>query len=350
MRKYCLHRLTWFLLLILCITSCNEPGGNSRKLSGKDIPATYSKIIKTQGSDKYDNTHCSLMDKEGNLWFGTTGEGVYCYDGKSFVNFTEKEGLSNNNVLSIIEDKAGNIWFGTSSGVCRYHGKSFTSFDFPATSVDALLQDKAGNIWLATDDHGVYRYDGKALNNFLYDYNTGYNNTHNFQIIQCMFEDKRGNIWFGSWNNGGVFRYDGTSFTHFTTDDGFCDNMVSGILEDKAGNILFATRDYGVCSYDGKSFASFSGKAGFPNNNIRCILEDTKGNIWLGTDGKMDNNGTGVYRYDGKSFTNFTTKDGLSDNNVFTILEDRAGNIWFGTRNTGLCRYDGKSFTDFSEH
>jgi ligand-binding sensor domain-containing protein len=54
-----------------------------------------------------------LEDKSGNLWFGTYGGGVSKYDGKSFTHFTEKEGLSNNTVLSMLEDKSGNLWFGT---------------------------------------------------------------------------------------------------------------------------------------------------------------------------------------------------------------------------------------------
>jgi len=46
-----------------------------------------------------------LEDKSGNLWFGTSGGGVSKYDGESFVHFTEKEGLSNNRVYSILETK-----------------------------------------------------------------------------------------------------------------------------------------------------------------------------------------------------------------------------------------------------
>jgi len=69
------------------------------------ISSTQPKLIKTQGSGQGDNVHCSLQDKNGNLWFATTGDGVYCYDGKSFKNFTVKDGLSTNAVFSILEDK-----------------------------------------------------------------------------------------------------------------------------------------------------------------------------------------------------------------------------------------------------
>jgi ligand-binding sensor domain-containing protein len=48
----------------------------------------------------------------GNLWFGTTGEGVYKYDGKSFSQFTASNGLNSNKVYCILEDKDGKIWIG----------------------------------------------------------------------------------------------------------------------------------------------------------------------------------------------------------------------------------------------
>jgi ligand-binding sensor domain-containing protein len=38
------------------------------------------------------------------------------YDGETFIHFTEKEGLSNNIVRSILEDSSGNLWFSTDGG------------------------------------------------------------------------------------------------------------------------------------------------------------------------------------------------------------------------------------------
>src|SRR5260221_7997030 len=61
-----------------------------------------------------------LEDKQGNMWFGSIGSGVYHYDGISFQNFTTKDGLVNNEIVWIYEDKAGNIWFGAGGGASRY--------------------------------------------------------------------------------------------------------------------------------------------------------------------------------------------------------------------------------------
>ena len=57
-------------------------------------PQNFSSFSKLQGL-KHNVIRCMLQDQSGNLWFGTDG-GLSKYDGKSFTNFTEKEGLSNN--------------------------------------------------------------------------------------------------------------------------------------------------------------------------------------------------------------------------------------------------------------
>jgi ligand-binding sensor domain-containing protein len=70
-----------------------------------------------------------MEDHNGNMWFTTEKNGVYCYDGKTMKNYTIKDGLVNNSVMSILEDKQGNLWFGTRGfGLSRFDGKTFITF------------------------------------------------------------------------------------------------------------------------------------------------------------------------------------------------------------------------------
>ncbi|MBL0202734.1 MAG: hypothetical protein IPP81_22020 [Chitinophagaceae bacterium] len=48
--------------------------------------------------------------------FATSG-GISKYDGRSFVRFTEQDGLISNFVASILQDKNGDFWFGTRYGI-----------------------------------------------------------------------------------------------------------------------------------------------------------------------------------------------------------------------------------------
>jgi ligand-binding sensor domain-containing protein len=369
--KYYLHNRVYFLLaVLLCFTSCNgQVKTNTPAISlssSTTIPIGYPKPIKTHGSKQSDNIRCGLQDKAGNLWFGTTGDGVYRYDGKLFSNYTTKEGLSSNAVWSVIEDKTGNIWFGTDAGLSSYDGKSFTSVPitsnnnfYPNNSLNSnassknqvwsILQDKSGIIWLGTEE-GIYCFNGKTFSRFLD--NPGVINKSGLTLksIQCMLEDKNGNLWFGSGPIAfeGICLYDGKSLTNFKPkNEGWIRNM----LEDKNGRLMFATRHIGVYAYDGKNFSNFSKPQELRNDLLNTILLDKERNIWYSSDYVNDNDFTigGVWKFDGKSFIKFTKADGISNTSVSFMMEDRNGNIWLGTRNTGLYRYDGKTFTTFAE-
>jgi ligand-binding sensor domain-containing protein len=366
------------LLINTLLTSCR---GQVNTQSSKDTTEkfkttleTQPKMVRSQGV-MYGNVECELQDKEGNLWFSTSGEGAYCYDGKSFTNFTTRDGLLSNDVGPIIQDKEGNILLGTNKGICIYNGKSFNKYPGLDTlgelGITCLLEDMNGSIWFGTMSKGIYNYDGKNLRNFLHGDNQTFNLGSHDQLIINILEDSKGNIWFCSWNGGGVWKYDGLGFTNYlpakeyytANEDGrnlnatsnkflnyqpkdnlhISDDMVFCVAEDKLGNLWFGTRRHGVCVYNGKTFTVFGEQEGFVSYGINAILEDKKGNIWFGSDKN------GAFCYNGKTFKNFTTHDGLINNSVRSILEDTDGNLWFGTRGFGLSRYNGLIFEDFAE-
>jgi len=202
------------------------------------------------------------------------------------------------------------------------------------SSVRCMIQDRDGNLWIGTPGGGVSRYDGKSFTHFSMAEGLTSNN------LNCLFEDRSGNLWFGT-SGQGLSRYDGKMFTRFTTAEGLPNNTLNTILQDRAGNLWFGT-DGGVSRYDGKTFTHYTTSEGLSNNSVWSIVEDRAGNLWFGTFGG------GVSRFDGRSFTHFTVGEGLSGNFVFSILEDRAGNLWFGTQEGGVCRYDGKVFAHFT--
>ena len=359
MKKYFSQTQVFTCLTILLFgAACN---GQVKK----DLPkeTEHPKLIKTIGDPRYGNVQCSLQDKDGNLWFGTTENGLYKYDGKSFSRFLVADGENPNNIYTLFEDKEGKIWIGTGAGLLLYDGKTFAKIEIPLPKnlppnknphygnshwVYSIMQAKNGKLWFVTID-GVYIYDGKSFT--LFEINEAANGflTSNDKV-ERIFEDKAGNIWFGGRTNEGVFRYDGKSITNLKLEELFQDgpkpkphNWGWPQLQDKNGNIWFSNWG-GAYRYDGKSFTSFTKKDGLPGGVTR-IIEDKKGNLWFGGDA-----GAGLSRYDGKSFTRFTTKDGLLNNSIWSILEDRTGNIWVGTRETGLYLYDGKTFITYSEY
>ena len=206
------------------------------------------------------------------------------------------------------------------------------------------------------------------------------------QYIRSIFQDSKGNLWFGTLGDG-VVKYDVKTLTYFSNPDGFVNSTVNAINEDTNGNLWFGT-DQGVYKYDGKTFRNYNQKDGLNHIQIsrKSILVDKSGKIWVGTYGGVyqydpsadmkgdqcfslfplltsagvtgimedknkniwfSSSDKGVFRYDGKTIVNFNEKESLSQNYAGGIAQDQIGNIWFTMRN-GICKFDGKIFTEYT--
>ncbi len=285
-----------------------------------------------------------FQDAKGNLWFGTNGDGVCRYDGKSLTFFSSREGLSGTAIRGIVEDKDGNLWFGTNGGVSKYNGESFVNFTvnegLSNNDVWSVYLDRAGTIWVGTWG-GACRFDAKAGGFTPFPLPPApeldtLRGVTSLRIVHAITEDREGNMWFAV-GAGGVYKYDGKSLTNISEKDGLCNNSVNSILEDAHGNIWFATHHNGISRYDGKSFTNFTANGVISGDEVWSLYEDKSGNIWFPAEG------FGVYRYDGESFTNFHNQEGLYSNAIQCIFEDKEGRLWCGGW-LGLFRYDGESF------
>jgi ligand-binding sensor domain-containing protein/two-component sensor histidine kinase len=202
--------------------------------------------------------------------------------------------------------------------------------------IQCIKQDRSGNLWFGTGGGGACRYDGKYFTH--YTEKEGLSNP----IVTDILQDKSGTFWFATWG-GGVNRYDGKFMTHFTTKEGLSDDIVLTVFQDKRGDIWFGTLDEELNKYDGKTFTHYSKKEGMGHNATTGIIQDTSENLWFATWGG------GVDCYNGKSFTHITEKEGLGNNKIRSIYMDDTGALWFGKNGGGLSRYDGKFFTNLSE-
>ncbi|MEJ7831020.1 MAG: two-component regulator propeller domain-containing protein, partial [Segetibacter sp.] len=197
-----------------------------------------------------------------------------------------------------------------------------------------IIQDSIGNLWFGTHEDGVSKFDGKTFTN----YTTTQGLADNY--VRCMIQDKKGNLWFGT-DAGGVSKYNGSSFTNYTKAEGLANNSVNSIARDKAGNLWFGT-NAGVSKYDSSRFTNYTTAHGLADNNVFCIIQDKDDNLWFGTHTK------GVSKFDGSRFTNYTKTQGLAGNIVNSILQDRVGNLWFTSQGGGVSKYEGRSFTNYT--
>jgi ligand-binding sensor domain-containing protein len=356
-----------FSLLLVFFISCgsqNKPGKPKDNMTAQAAPRETTSVdfLKSNiTSEMGSNIRSIFQDKNNNYWFGTEKDGVYRYNGNTLDHFTEKDGLSNNQIQAIQEDRDGNIWFGTGGfEVSRFDGQTFTIFKKVSTDKEWKIQP--GDLWFNAGG-GAYRYNGNSLTYLPLpkcgldpEYSQGSPNRLGPYAVYCTLKDRNGNIWFGTQTMG-VCRYNGVSFT-WLTEKGLRGPAVLALFEDKNGNLWFGNNGHGLFLYNPASgrLTNFTEEKGLSNDEflrsgkqgpgtlarIYSINEDNNGNIWIGT---ID---AGAWRYDGRNLTNYTAKDGLPGSAVNTIYKDKKGDLWFGTEGQGVYKFNGTYFTKFA--
>lgn len=295
------------------------------------------------------------QDSKNNLWFASNGSGVFRYDGKTIVNYTQKHGLSSDYVWMVKEAKDGKIWFKTNvratdvDAICCFDGYVFKTVS-PATNATSYDFNKGELLF-------DYYFDGKSLSKIQLPRTSpiknDLNQRHHYDIYSTC-RDRQGNTWFGTCN-AGICKYDGNNYAWF--DDAELGAAVRDIYEDKNGTLWAGNNGDGLFRFDGKRFINFSREKNLHNpdfekypigkpglmSRVWKITADHQGNLWVAT---IDN---GVWKYDGKTMVNYTSKDGLSLEGVgiWTVFTDKKGTLWLGTEGDGVYTFDGKIFQKF---
>ena len=169
-------------------------------------------------------TYNILEDFNGNLWFATFSNGVFCYNVRSqqwrnyLSNENDSTSLPYNKVISIYEDSRKRLWFMTlGEGFCRYNPETdnFTRYDmskgFPSNTIYKMVEDKRGNLWI-TSNYGLVCFNPDTESKHVYTTANGLlSNQFNFQ---SGYIDKKGRIYLGSIN--GFIAFDPETFVENT--------------------------------------------------------------------------------------------------------------------------------------
>ena len=119
------HFFSVFFFFVISILACKQPLSNSNELgTSTAVKNTPGEIIELEevpiDSSDFDSyftstktisspygpkhiTRTILQDSKGTIWLATW-EGIQSYDGKTFTNHTNKEGLRRWRAFSIMED------------------------------------------------------------------------------------------------------------------------------------------------------------------------------------------------------------------------------------------------------
>jgi len=275
-------------------------------------------------------------------------------------NISLEEGLSQSSVLSIFKDRQGFMWFGTRDGLNKYDGYSFTvyknnpkdSLSLYSNHVQCISDDKEGNLWVGTWGGGLSVYNKKEKTFKVFKHSPENTNSLSNNYVNFICQDKKGEIWAATRN--GLNRYDSKAktFKVFKNDpqnpNSISSNDISYLLCDRLGILWIATWGGGLNRYNPETgaFTTFkrdrSNPGSLRHNIIKSIFEDKEGRIWIGTWG-----GLSLYNPSTQSFTNYkyesTSPSNSNHNLISAITQDNNGTIWVGTWGEGLNTFDSKA-------
>lgn len=148
----------------------------------------------------------------GDLYLGSGLGGVIIYDGSSFTEITENEGVLNDKIRGIAIDGSGNKWVGTADGI--------TVLD----NSDAFLENHTRMFILPNPD---------TLN-----------------PVEDVQIDSEGNVWAAVYvdylvTEGGVSVYDGNNWVDFDVSDGLAGPVVHRMAID-ANDDVWVTTSTGI--------------------------------------------------------------------------------------------------------
>lgn len=253
--------------------------------------SNQQKLIKYLPAPKKSSNEiiCITEGNDSAIWFGMYGAGLGRIDlkTKKIKYFTEKDGLLNNNVLSITADGT-KLWIATLGGVCVLERIS-----------------KEWVFWNLPEDSKLSTY------------------------VYSVFKDKQGRVWFGSDGDGPIYR--NTSGQYIALKDQFplvADNILS-IKQDSNGYIWFLTSDHQLQCFKDDHIEKRDLISDGEKPNLLAIENDDKGNIFVFT-----SSGFAIVRGDSPSFEFVSSEETLSSNYLNVTTKDFDGNIWVGLEPT----------------
>jgi ligand-binding sensor domain-containing protein/signal transduction histidine kinase len=300
------------------------------------------------------------QDNFDQIWLGKD-RGVALLNRSGALPYKEDKRLQNirlNNELfgqpvrAIAQNKNGTLWFGTlGNGLFKYNplenrqvqykNNPSDPFSLSKDLVYAIYIDKKDTVWVGTNGGGLSRLLDENTGRFL-NYRT-FNDLKRPTWIISIAEldcDQDQSLWLGSWGDGLIkFNPQTGKYIKYKNNpddpESLNNNYVFSICEPRLGEkdiIWVGAYGGGLNRFDLKTgkFKCYTETEGLANNVVYGILEDCEGNLWMSTD-----QGISKFHPQTETFVNYDLKDGLQGNEfcLGSYFKDKNGDLYFGGAN-----------------
>ena len=341
------------------------------------------------------------VDKEGNMWISTIGQGIWRYTQNNGQSKQYASCGTQQAVAQVLADNSNQIWALTNweQPMLQRLNRLHDRFEAVNVSNDGgysalrMLQTRDGRLWLGTWEHGLIQLhsDGQLEQIFSpAEANVGIHilalyqrsddcicigcddgvicvNTKtrkwwrlkdelqippdetNDRFVYSITSDSEGGLWTGTFYGGVNYVSPiGKRFEGFSVANGLTGNVISRFCEDRHGRVWIASDDGGLMCYSPSEqrFINYPHQDYLSKRNAHALMVDGQ-DLWIGTysDGVIVlDTETGNMRH----YIHSNDPHSLDNYSSYAIHRDKAGNIWVGTMQ-GLNRYDPKTET-FEHH
>ena len=185
------------------------------------------------------------------------------------------QGLTGQEVTSLLEDHAGRLWVGIDNGLAIYENNRFSLINRPDGSqlgvVISMTEDTDGNIWAETigNPQRLARIRNREV-------------VEELSLPQnpvTIAADRQEGIWL-ALGNGDLARYRGQQLQTFPAPSSPFKRQIQQLIVNDDGSVLGATSAGLVGLRNGK-VQNLASRNGLPCDNLDGLVMDAKGSLWL---------------------------------------------------------------------
>ena len=335
-----MKKLFAVILLFLCINSFAQESfrGHSFVNIKEGIPKVSVSSI--------------VQDHYGFIWIGTTGTGVYKFDGIDYTSykkdFEDNNSLSNNLVQCAFVDSKNRLWFGTENGLNLYDRDldEFKRISIKSNFKENILdleEDSSGNLLIGTNNTGLFK-----LNTTTFEIIEVLNNNSKDLNINSIKHTKQGKTFVGT--NLGLKEVDfiNNKLIHtrlFTDKEKSINTSIENLFIDNKDNLWIGfERDEGVykCTLtnDRNNNIISLKKFDFTSKKIMKIIQLSDNTLMIATENDglfhLKENGALIKNY----VLNKTEENSILHNSIWELFIDKNDRIWMGYFNSGIAVSD----------
>lgn len=290
-------------------------------------------------------------DPKGRLWIAYQ-VGLCRFEGDTVTQYGRSEGIPDGPHASLACDTDGQVWMANGNRIGRIQDEGFElvrSFEQSPVHISAaresglwltvgpelmsltkdgrflhiadlpeniqtqiIFEDRDHALWICTRNDGLLRHKDGVTERI----------PTSYPWIECITEDRDGNIWAGT-AGGGLNLVQPRIVKLHGKDEGLPFTSVQSIAEDVSGRRWAVSQSGRVAWKDSEDWRELDDAevSGWAN----CVAADPGGGIWIGT------RSNGVLRVDGDSRRFYAEDDGLPGSSVRSLLAAGNGDVWIAT-------------------